>query len=200
MMLTDRAHIVAGIANPRTVLLILHVIIDIDGRILHLSERLNLVDVGKARHETMSDELIRAAILVDDVYLPVQEVGRHLAVPAFPPHLIGRIGHALAVIEVFPAVNVHAPIVQSPATVEFLEVTLEFLLDIVAETLEIIGIVDVTGFHLIIHLIADDGRMLGEVLHHLADDTFAVTEIGRVLQIHVLPDAVVALSAIPCLR
>ena len=196
VVLRNGTHEVARIAYPGTILLILHVVIDVDGRIFHLAEGLHLVDVAEIRHEAMEDKLIGTTIFVDDIDLPVEEVGGHLAVPAFPPHLVRGVGHTFAVVEVLPFVDVHAPVVEAPATVEFLEVAVELLLDVFAETLKKVGVVDVACLDFVVHLIADDGGMLGKVLHHLADDAFAVTQIGGVLEVHVLTDAVVTLLVV----
>ena len=148
----------------------------------------------------MEDKLIGTTIFVDDIDLPVEEVGGHLAVPAFPPHLVRGVGHTLAVVEILPFVDVHTPVVEAPTTVEFLEVAVELLLDVFAEALKIVGVVDVACLDFVVHLIADDGRMLGEVLHHLTDDAFAVTQVGGVLEVHVLTDAVVTLLVVDGVR
>ena len=200
MAAADGAHEVARVTDPLSVLSVLHGVIDVDGGVLHLPECLHLVDVVETGHEAVHDKLVGALILAHDVGLPVQEVGRHLAVPALPPHLIRGVRHTLAVIEIFPAVDVHAPVVQSPAAVQFFQVATELLLDILAEALEVVGVVNLARLHLVVHLIADDGGVLGVVLHHLADDALRVAAIGGVQQVHVLSDAVVALSAVPRLR
>ena len=200
MATAHHTHEVARIADPHPILSILHGVIDIDGGILHLSHRLHLVDIGKSRHETVGDKLIRTFILVDQIDLPVEEIGCYLAVPSFPPDLVGGIGHPFPVVEIFPFVDVHAPIVQSPTSVEFFQIPLELLTDIGLEAFEIVGIVNASRLHLVIHLITDDGRMLGKVRHHASDDAFAIDPIGRVVDIHVLADAIIALSAIHGLR
>ena len=67
----DSTHEVTRVTDPLSVLSVLHCIIDIDGRVLHLSERLHLVDVVETGHEAVHDKLVGALILAHDVRLPV---------------------------------------------------------------------------------------------------------------------------------
>ena len=200
MASADGAHIVTGIAYLLAILLVLHVVIHIDGGVLHLSEGLHLVDGREPRHEAVHHELVSPLVFIHNIHLPVQEISRHLAVPTLPPHLIRRVGHTLAVVEVLPGVDVHAPVVQSPAAIQLLQVALELTLDILTEALEVVRVVDAARLHLVIHLIADDSGVLGKVLHHFADDALTVFPIGGVVDVHVLADAVVALPAFNGLR
>ena len=196
MVLAHRAHEVGGIGYPHAVLCVLHIVVDIDSRIFHLSERLYLVDIAEVRHETMRDKLIRTLVFVHNIYLPVEEVGSHLAVPSFPPQFVGRVGNTFAVVEIVPCVDVHAPVVESPTTVKRVEIVVKRFADIVTKSLEIVLVIYTTRLHLVVYLIAYNSRLLCEMLHHLADDTLAISTVSGIIDIHVLPYAIIALAVV----
>ena len=79
---------VTCIGYQLTVLTSLDTMIDVDGRVLHLAERLDLVSIVERRHETVGDKLVLALVFIHYVTLPVEEVGNLSAVISLPFVLI----------------------------------------------------------------------------------------------------------------
>ena len=192
----DRAHEIAGIGYQLAVLCVLDSVIDVYRRILHLTERFHLVDVVESGHKAMSHKLVVAFVFIHDVALPVQEIGNLLAVVTFPFVFVRWIRYAVAFVEFFPCVYVHAPVVHAPFFCEQVEVAAEFVFYVVAETDEIVAVVDASGFKFVIHLIAYDSRMFGVSFHHFPYDAFAIETEGRVGEVHVLAYAIMRLFTV----
>lgn len=170
--------------------------IDIDGGVLHILKTLHLIYVLESRHETMRHKLVLPAVFVHDGNLPVQEIGNHLAPPTLPFVLIGRAGHPVACVKFLPGTDIHAPIVQSPQAVQAVEIVVELIFHVVAETDKVVMIIDTPRFAFVVHLIADNRRIVCITLHHLTDDPLAIEAVGRIVDIHVLADAVIPFATV----
>ena len=185
------AHEVTGISDALAVLFILYIVIDIDGRILHLPETFHLVYIMEVGHKAVGDKLVFTLVFIYKVALPIQKIGHFLPVIAFPFILVRGACHSIARIELFPGVDVHSPVVHSPFLGKQIQVIVEFLFDVVPESEEIVSVVYSARFCFVVHLIPDDCRMLCISFQHLADNPFAIELVGRVCKIHVLSDSII---------
>ena len=144
--------------------------------------------------EVVGDELVVMRVFAHDVGLPLQE-GAHLVaaelVEFAAQGLVDGGGH---VREVLPGVDAVGPVVEAEVVVELVQIAVELLAQILDEqALHVIGD-GIVVFRLVVHLVADDGRMVGDVGDELADHTFAVEAVGGVDDVHDLARAILALS------
>ena len=144
--------------------------------------------------EVVGDELVVMRVFAHDVGLPLQE-GAHLVaaelVEFAAQGLVDGGGH---VREVLPGVDAVGPVVEAEVVVELVQIAVELLAQILDEqALHVFGD-GIVVFRLVVHLVADDGRMVGDVGDELADHTFAVEAVGGVNDVHDLARAILALS------
>ena len=142
-------------------------------------------------HETMGDKLVFAFILIHKVALPIQEICHFLPVITFPFILIRGACYSIAWIELFPSVDVHPPVIQPPLLGKQVQVIVELVLNVVSESEEIVSVVHSACFCFVVYLKPDYRRMLCIPFQHLADNSLAVESIGRISEIHVLPNSIV---------
>ncbi len=143
--------------------------------------------------EVVGDELVVMRVFAHDVGLPLQE-GAHLVaaelVEFAAEGLVDGGGH---VREVLPGVDAVGPIVEAEVAVELVQIAVELLAQVLDEqALHVLGD-GIVVFRLVVHLVADDGRMVGDVGGELADHAFAVETVGGVDDVHDLARAVFAL-------
>jgi len=145
--------------------------------------------------EVVGDELVVMRVFAHDVGLPLQE-GAHLVaaelVEFAAQGLVDGGGH---VREVLPGVDAVGPVVEAEVVVELVQIAVELLPQVLDEqALHVLGD-GIVVFRLVVHLVADDGRMVGDVGDELADHAFAVEAVGGVDDVHDLACAVFALAA-----
>ena len=145
--------------------------------------------------EVVGDELVVMRVFAHDVGLPLQE-GAHLVaaelVEFAAQGLVDGGGH---VREVLPGVDAVGPVVEAEVVVELVQIAVELLAQILDEqALHVLGD-GIVVFRLVVHLVADDGRMVGDVGDELADHAFAVEAVGGVDDVHDLARAILALAA-----
>ena len=85
--------------------------------------------------EVLRDELVGAAVFADQSGLPGEKVGDAHLLPARPLQLVSGADGAVAGGHVFPAVDVLAPVVESPGFVEVVGGA-ELLLEVIDEANE----------------------------------------------------------------
>ena len=145
--------------------------------------------------EVVGDELVVMRVFAHDVGLPLQE-GAHLVaaelVEFAAQGLVDGGGH---VREVLPGVDAVGPVVEAEVVVELVQIAVELLPQVLDEqALHVLGD-GIVVFRLVVHLVANDGRMVGDVGDELADHAFAVEAVGGVDDVHDLACAVFALAA-----
>jgi len=98
----NRAHKVARAGNGLSVLIILHIVIDINGRVLHLLKTLHLIDILERGHKAMRDKLIGPFIGLHQIGLPVQKPGNPMPFKPLPFQFHGGVGDAVHPGELLP--------------------------------------------------------------------------------------------------
>ena len=144
--------------------------------------------------EIVGNELVVVRIFAHDVGLPLQE-GAHLVaaelVELTAEGFVDGRGH---IREVLPGVHTIGPVVEAKVMVHLIEVAIEFLVQVFDEqTLHVVGD-RIVVLGLVIHLIADDRRMVGHVGDEPADHALTVETVGGVNDIHDLACAVFAFA------
>ena len=140
------------------------------------------------------DELAGRGALAHQRGLPVEKVGdAHLA-PARPLQLVAGALRAVAGGQVFPGVQVLAPVVEEPGLAERFGRD-EFLFKIMLKADEDVGIGGVVAGGFVVELPADDGGVVFVVGDDVADEPLGIEAVGGRVGVHVLAHAVGVRSA-----
>ena len=174
----------------RSVVVVLGAVVDVVGR--DVEEAGNRLFVDVALHHAAivgGDKLARRGALAHQPGLPVEEVGHAHLAPARPLQFVAGALRALAGGQVFPGVQVLAPVVQEPGFAEGLR-RAEFLFEVVLEADEDVAIGGVVAGGFIVELPADDGGVVFIVRDDVADEPLGVEAVSGRIGVHVLPHAV----------
>ncbi len=174
----------------RSVVVVLRAVVDVVGDDV---ERLGdgfFVDVALHHAAVVGgDELPGAGAFADQRGLPVEKVSHAHLAPARPLQLVAGGDGAVALGQIFPGVQVLAPVVEEPCLAQGFGSD-EFLFEIVLEADEDIGIGGVVAGGFVVELPADHGGIVFVVGDDVADEALGIEAIGRRVGIHVLADAV----------
>ena len=142
------------------------------------------------------DELAGAGALADEGRLPMEKVGNAHLAPARPLKFVAGALRAVAGGQVFPCVQILAPVVEEPGLAERFGRD-EFLFEIVLEADEDVGIGGFVAGGFVVDLPADDVWVVFVVGNDVADEALGIEAVGRRIGVHVLAHAVGVLDGGP---
>ena len=146
------------------------------------------VAASMTANHVLGDELVVARVVTHDVDLPAQELRRHLGVEPPPVQVVARVGVTGGPPEVGPVSQPMRPVRKPPELVEPIDGAV-LSSQPVDEPIEhrVVAGHPCPGF--VVHLEADDRRVLRVTLENEPRDSFRVRAVGRVGDVHVLSGA-----------
>ncbi len=133
----------------------------------------------------------RACALACELRLPVKKIrDAHLA-PAGPLKFVARGDRSVAPRQIFPRVQILAPIIQKPCLRKRLG-RFELLLEVMLEADEHIGVGRVVTARLIVELPSDHRRVVFVMRHDVPNQSLGIKPVCRRIRIHVLAKAICA--------
>ena len=155
-----------------------------------LFETCVFVDVrARGAAKILCHELVRAELLAHQAGLPCQEPGGQQVLVAVPLQFPSGVQDAVARRDLGPVMQALAPVDQSPDPVQSFDAG-KLLPQVPYETGLHIGTSRTVGSGLIVHLVADYGRVVAVMFGDLANDTLGIAQKIRVRDVHILADPV----------
>ena len=141
--------------------------------------RLDTVRVsGPVEVKVMGDKLVGTGVFPDDGSLPGQIIGNQTALEFLKFRRETAVDGSSHIRDIFPCVHPVAPVVKTKSCVQSVGRT-EFIPQIPDKhPLDIIACGTVI-FGFVIDLVADDCRMIADMLHQFADHPFTIKQVGR---------------------
>ena len=143
---------------------------------------------GAVVRDARGDELVLARVLADDVGLPADEVRGELRLELAPRQGVLGLGVVLRRPEVRPGGEPVGPVGQAPLLVQPLDRAVPGA-QVVHEPLEDLPVVEDLVARLVVHLVPDDGGVLGVPGDDGADDPLGMEQERRVAVVDLLTRA-----------